>query len=183
MDQDITTTPETTGKTPETTGTVLTAELAEIGNLVPDGPEGYGLTYPDDAVVDKELAEDFCRAAHRMGLNRAQAQELASLYAGYVSDFEARQHESVLKSAAEWADKIRSRPAFDKELGHARRALSSYGSNDLIDVLNQSALGSHPAVFDFMAAVGKALAEPGFRGDGANRAPLTVEKILYPNMK
>jgi hypothetical protein len=48
----------------------------------------------------------------------------------------------------------------------AQKTLKEFGSDELSKALHLSALGSHPALWDFVVKVGKALGEPGFHGRG-----------------
>ena len=152
---------------------------------VPDQPEGYALKFAQGAKVDQELLGNFTKAAHALGLKPSQAQKLASLYEAHAAKAGERareaQRQTLETARAKWEREIETSPGFAQERDHARAALRQYGDKELYALLDQTNLGSHPKMWAFMAKIGKALAEPGFRGDSVGRAQKTAADILYPN--
>jgi hypothetical protein len=114
-----------------------------------------------------------------LGLPQGQAQKLADLYAKHVEEStkatQDAQDAFLLNAKKGWEAEIMSRPEYKQEVADARRTLKAFGSPELAPLLQQSLLGSHPAFFDFVVKVGKALAEPEARGTeygGGKDAPL-----------
>lgn len=157
------------------------------GNDWADGGD-YGLTFAEDVQVDQGLLKSFTATAREMGLPKAQAQKLADFYAGHAAR-QARaageaQHATLMEAKKGWESEIMSRPSFKNEVADARRTLNEFGGAELNNLLDQSLLGSHPVFFDFMARVGKALAEPHSRNAGAGSGPaVSAARALYPYMK
>lgn len=150
---------------------------------VPESPDGYALAFDKSVSVDTALLSSFQATAFDLGINRGQAQKLADLYAGHVADTMRSQAETLRQAVAGWESEIKDSPGFAAGKADAQRALAQYGSPELFQVMDETLIGSHPAMFRFMAAVGKALAEPEFKGKGAAGSAMTAEKILYPDMK
>lgn len=152
---------------------------------VPDTPEGYDLKFDRNTQVDTALLDDFRKTAREAGLTRGQAQQLSSMYEARMAEAATRMAEAQTKALLEarkgWEGEISRRPAFEAERGHIQAALRQFGDAELFDLLDQTNLGSHPKMWDFMARVGKALAEPGFRGENTGRAKSAAE-VLYPDM-
>lgn len=150
---------------------------------VPDSPDGYSLVFDKSVSVDAELLNGFRAVAHEAGITQSQAKKLAELYAGHASGQDRKRVESLRQAVDGWEKEIRDTPGFAAQKADAQRALARYGCADLFQVLDETLLGSHPAMFRFMSSVGKALSEPGMSGKGVGAGPLTAEKIFYPDMK
>ncbi|MDR2123596.1 MAG: hypothetical protein LBP38_01240 [Desulfovibrio sp.] len=154
---------------------------------VPDTPAGYALTFADGARIDAALLDGFKNTAHAVGLTQKQSQSLAALYEKHVAEMDdaARQaqSEALDKAQSQWEAEIKSDGEFEENYAHARRALRRFGSPELTTVMNQTRIGSFPAFFTFVAAVGKALAEPAFKGAGSGNPGNSVGRILYPDMQ
>ena len=155
--------------------------------LVPESPDGYDITFAKDVSVDTGLLDAFRPAAHKLGITQGQAQGVADFYAEYMAAASAetsrRQGEALRQAVDGWEAEIKAMPGYANMRADAQRALAQYGSPELFQVVDDTLIGSHPEMFRFMAAVGKALAEPEFRGKGGSTGPLTAEKVLYPNMQ
>ena len=152
---------------------------------VPDSPEGYDLKFAPETQVDNDLLGDFRKTAKDIGLTQGQAQKLGSMYEARMAEVGKRmveaQTQAMLEARKGWEAEITKRPAFQAEQGHIQAALRQFGDQELYDLLDQTNLGSHPKMWDFMAKVGKALAEPGFRGENSGQAKSAAE-VLYPDM-
>lgn len=146
----------------------------------------YELTFSPDWEVDQELLTDYCRVADEIGLSQEQAQRLADLYAGKLQGgaekLQADLTGNMARQSEKWEAEVKSSPQFREDLHCAKRTLARFGGEELYQVLNQSGLGSHPAMFKFTAAIGRALGEPGFKGGSA---PTRTEpaQVMYPNQK
>ncbi|MDR1686638.1 MAG: hypothetical protein LBR82_09460 [Desulfovibrio sp.] len=154
---------------------------------VPDTPEGYTLTFADGTRVDAALLDGFKSTAHAAGLTLRQSQTLAALYEKHVAEMDdaaqQAQREALDKAQGEWEAEIKGDKDFEENYAHARRALRQFGSPELTTVMNQTRIGSFPAFFTFVAAVGKALAEPAFKGAYAGYPGKSLGRILYPDMR
>jgi hypothetical protein len=140
----------------------------------PEKPEGYNLVFGEGVTIDKDILAKFQLTAHGLGLTKGQAQKLGDLYSSSMTDMNQKYQEAQIKALNDYIDtqnaELSKRPDFKQELALAKKTLIEFGSQDLIDVFRLTAMGSHPAMFDFMVKVGKALGEPGFKG-GPGRAP------------
>lgn len=182
----------TPGQDQETPGPAgqdrTTAQTGQAGadqpreDHAPEKPEDYGLKFAEGVEVDQAALGDFQKAAHEMGLTQNQAQKLADLYAakmaGGTEMFQKAQMDAVMAAERDWVKTIQGRPTYREDLGHAQRALAEYGSPELFEIMNHTRIGSHPTMFDFMAKVGRELAEPKMRG----AAWAAKEQPLYQRM-
>jgi hypothetical protein len=155
---------------------------------VPDKPEGYDLTFGDGTQVDEDLLGSFKATAHELGLTQGQSQKLAALYEGHVAKINEAALQAQIanldKAQSDWEAQIKGDKEFQQNLTHARAALKEFATPELVEVMNQTRIGSFPAFFNFVAAVGKALAEPATRGGAAtSRDTVPLRDRLWPNMK
>ena len=153
---------------------------------VPEKAEDYQVELAEGTEVDQDLLEAYRGKAHELGLNQKQFQELASLYAekaaGGQDKFLKVQSDAVMAAGKKWAEEIQARPTFEAEKTQAQLALRQFGTPELMEYLDVSQAGSYPPIFDFVAKVGKALAEPGFHGGGGSESrSRSAADVLYPN--
>lgn len=152
---------------------------------VPEKPEGYDLKFAPETQVDEALLDGFRKTAVELGLTQGQAQKLGSMYEHHMANagklFVEAQTKALLEARKGWEADIAKRPAYEADLGRIQSCLRQFGDRELYDLLDQTNLGSHPKMFDFLAKVGKALAEPGFRGAGSGEEKSAAE-VLYPGM-
>ncbi|SHN66832.1 hypothetical protein [Desulfovibrio litoralis] len=188
LTRDLTTTTEQETEETSETGTEEKAEGKQEEKpdplaVVPEKPEGYQLAFDKSIQVDNALQSQFCNTAHELGLNQGQAQKLAELYAGHIAKSQAESQKQLAETVSSWEQTIKSSPDFKNNIGFAQKALAQYGSPELIETLNQTYLGSHPAIFNFISKIGKELAEPSFQRGEAGGQGKTAEEVMYPNSK
>ncbi|MDR1684870.1 MAG: hypothetical protein LBR82_00235 [Desulfovibrio sp.] len=154
---------------------------------VPDKPEGYEIKFAEETQVDEAMLSTFKATAHELGLSQGQSQKLASMYEAQVGRLQEAavkaQQAALGKVQLEWEAKIKADKDFAQKHNNAMLALRRYGSPELTAVMDQTRIGSFPAFFDFVAAVGGALAEPGFKGSGTGGGNRTFSQVMYPDMK
>ncbi len=183
----------TPGECGEPGGSLLTRDISAAGTtgqngqangkeIQPGTPEAFALEFAEQTIINQELLGCFCSTAHKLGLNRDQAQGLARLYEEHLQGTEKTQLAALKGTIDNWERQIQEAPGFMADCQLARRTLAVYGNPELYQLLDESCLGSHPAMFRFMASVGKALGEPGFYGNSNAPAQLSPESILYPGM-
>ena len=156
---------------------------ADPGALVPEKPEGYQLAMPEGTTVDEALLGSFKSLAHEKGLNQSQAQALSDMYVKHMQDGVQRQQEAMRAWEKENRGQIEARADFPVAKADAQRFLTQYGTPDLIKVLNDTLIGSHPALFDAFAKAGKALGETTFKNGEGSTAEIPLRDRLWPDMK
>lgn len=167
---------------------------AENAPALPDSPEAYALGLEellstDESLsgmqIDSALEADFRKIAHSMGLKQEDAGNLAQMYlrhqARQSAETASRQAKALQEAEAGWLNELKADKNFPAQLSRARMAVKNYGSPELIDVLENTRLGSHPAFVRFMARVGEALAEPSFTRGESKVADKSPAEVLYPN--
>lgn len=148
-----------------------------------EAPEAYELKMPEGVELDKAAADEFTTIAKELKLSAADAQKVADVGAKMAQ----RQVEAHTRLVESWTESVKT----DKEiggdnlaenLGVARKAIDTFGSDSFKSLLNQSGLGNHPEVVKFAYKVGKAISEDRFVTGGAKSAETDTAKKLFPNM-
>ena len=166
-------------------GQAANEEAVDPAKAVPEKPDGYKFEFGEDSQIDEAMLGGFREIAHQLGITQEQAQKLAGFYEAQIKGMNATALEARTKQAVEteqgWLKEIKGMPDFDSRKADADKAMEQFGNPELVELLNNTRLGSHPTIFKFVADVGKALGEPGFvrSKDGAGERSL-AEK-LYPN--
>lgn len=149
----------------------------------PTVPETYELKMPEGIELDAAAADEFKAIAKELKLSASDAQKVADVGAKMAQ----RQTEAHAKLVASWTEMTK----VDKEVGGdklpenlaiAKKALDTFGTPELRDVLNMTGLGNHPEVIRAFYKAGKAISEDRFV-QGAPKAPETdMAKRLFPSM-
>ena len=141
---------------------------------------------PEGVAFDEQGATEFKAMVKELKLQPDAAKKLADLAASRAR----AQHEAHAALIESWTESVKT----DKEIGGeklaenlavAKRAVDTFGSQALKDLLNQTGLGNHPEVVKAFIKAGKAISEDGFVR-GAPKAATTetdLAKSLFPSMK
>lgn len=154
------------------------------------GEPVYEFEMPEGIDLDKEAADQFVALAKEAKLPPDVAKKIVDLEVGRLQ----RAIEAHTKTVESWveavkADKEIGGEKFDQNIAAVRRVVDSFGDADLKAVLNQTGLGSHPALVKFAWRISKALSEDSFgtqAGGVKSSGPVTDEDIaksLFPTMK
>ncbi len=124
-----------------------------------------------------------------IGISQIQAQQLMDVYAGQIKSDSQASAETYTQTVKDWvteakADSEIGGDKFDANVGTAKRAIDKFGTPKLVEVLEQTGLGSHPEFIRLFTRVGKLIAEDDPGGD--TRPPVsekTPAEIFYPDAK
>lgn len=176
----------TTTEAPQTAATEQTAATTAVEvktETKAAAPETYEFTMPEGVELDATAADEFKVIAKEAGLDQATAQKVADIGAKMAQ----RQTEAHTKLVESWVESVKT----DKEiggdnlaenLGVARKALDTFGTPELKDVLNATGFGNHPAVIKAFYKIGKAISEDGFVTGTAKGAETDRAKVMFPSM-
>lgn len=179
---DSTTVPDsTTASTPP--AAAADTKTDDTKAAAPEVPESYELQMPEGIELDKASAEEFTTIAKELKLDQAAAQKLADIAAKQAQ----RQVEAHTKLVESWvesvkADKDIGGDKLEENLGIARKALDTFGTPELRDVLNASGLGNHPEVIKAFVKAGKAISEDKFVAGAPKGSDTDPARKLFPNM-
>ncbi len=167
-----------TAATPATTASTTDTKATE-----PVVPESYELKMPEGVQLDSAAAEEFTAIAKELKLDQAAAQKLADIGAKMAT----RQAEAHAQLVETWTAQVKTDKEIggdklDENLGIARKAIDTFGSPELKDLLNSTGLGNHPEVVKLAFKVGKAISEDRFVTGSPKGAETDMAKKLFPNM-
>lgn len=183
---DATTTDSTavsTTSTADATATSTDAGTQDTKTTEQVVPESYDLKMPDGVQLDSAAAEEFTTIAKELKLDQAAAQKLADVGAKMAQ----RQAEAHAQLVDSWTEQVKTDKEIggdklDENLGIARKAIETFGSPELKDLLNSTGLGNHPEFVKLAFKVGKAISEDRFV-TGAPKGPETdMAKKMFPSM-
>lgn len=147
---------------------------AEANKVAPEGaPEKYEFKAPENVSLDEGLLGKYSEVAKELNLSQEAAQKLIDAVAPQMMQRQAE----VLKAArAEWkeasqADAEFGGANFAANLSTARKALDTFGTPKLVDLLNKSGLGEHPEVIRFFYKAGKSISEDRIQTGGTAEEP------------
>lgn len=165
------------------------AEKDEKEDDEPQGaPEAYeDFTVPDGVELDTEVLGDFQALGKELNLPQAEAQKVVDLGTKMAQKWADQQTENILALRTEWADQTKADTeiggdALPQNLAVAKKAMDTFGSPALRELLDQSGLGNHPEVIRYFVKVGKTISEDTLvssRQDGPAKAG--PAKTLFPN--
>lgn len=149
----------------------------------PQVPESYEFAMPEGVELDTVAADEFSVIAKELKLDQETAQKVADVGAKMVQ----RQIEAHAKMVEAWVEQVKTDKdiggdKLDENLGVARKAMETFGSPELKDLLNSSGLGNHPAVIKAFFNAGKAISDDGFVKGTSKVAETDVAKKLFPSM-
>lgn len=168
-----------TGATQNTQGHESGTEQGDKGK--PEGaPEKYEFTAPDGVTYDAAVLGAFSEVAKDLNLSQEAAQKVLDKMAPVMNQRQADQIEAF---RTEWADAAKADREYggDKlaeNLGHAKKALDTFGTPELRKLLDDTGLGNHPEVVRVFVRAGKAISEDGFvAGRGGNASKASPQKL------
>jgi len=191
----------TEGTTPPAEGTTPPVESATPGEegktedkAPPANPfhgapeEDYGdITAPEGEAYVPAVVDSVKALSKELGLNLDGAKKLTSEAHRIAKAASEAQVEALKQARAEWrdqakADKDIGGKNFEANLALAAKARQNFGDSDLLQVLNESGLGDHPAVIRAFVKIGKAISDDSIVVGNRTAQPeqRSVAQRLYP---
>jgi hypothetical protein len=179
----VTTEASATSSTPEDSAGVASEgnKVDEDGGKADDktdtskpagAPEKYEFKAPEGQSFDANVLAQFEEVAREINLPQAEAQKMLDKIAPALAQKQA----DIIKAAQdEWvastkADKEIGGDKLDANLSVAKKALDTFGTPALRDLLNESGLGNHPEIIRAFYKAGKAISEDSFVPGGSKPA-------------
>jgi len=186
------TTEESATPAPETEQGAVTASNEDAATQTEEGtetedagaPESYeNFNVPEGYPVDEGMLGEFHTWAKEQNLSQDSAQTAIDL----VIKTKELEAEQAFVQRTEWAklakaDEEFGGANFEKSMASAVKAREKFADKDLMELLESTSLGNHPAMVRFFVKVGESIAEDKVVIGSANATPKAAENILYPNM-
>ena len=135
----------------------------------PETKDGYAA--PTEGMSDQfdtELFESAREEAHRLGMRPDQLAAMARFLDSRQSDARQQAAEAAEAQIVEWEEKLQVEhgEAFGQNTALAKHIIQEFGSDELRELLEDRGLGSHPALFNMFAKIGRAMGEDEVLGLG-----------------
>ena len=150
-------------------------------------PEDYEFQAPEGMELDQQMLEQFKPLAKELGLSQEAAQKFVDMYAERMQGFQQERENAIAQQQQQWADQAKQDEEiggeqFDQNVETARKAIDTFGSDDLKGFLDETGLGNHPEMIRFAARVGAKISEdtliPGGQGGGQSKS---AADVLFDN--
>ena len=131
-------------------------------------PEAYeDFTLPEGMEMDAAVLGEFKNLAKELNIPQAKAQQLIDFQTQLATKQSEEYQAAVVKQSQEWAASIKNDPEiggenYEKNVESAIKVIQSFGDPALTELLNQSGLGNHPALFKFCHRISAAISEDKF---------------------
>ncbi len=165
----------TDGKTPEQIQQEADAAKAKLDGKDADGkdkpagaPEAYAdFKLPEGVGMDAPTLDAFKGLAKELNISQESAQKLIDLQSTLVAKQAQEYQAAVVKQSQDWAAEVKNDPElggenYDKSVASAIKVIQSFGDPALTELLNDSGLGNHPALFKFCHRISAAISEDKF---------------------
>ena len=160
-------------------------EEKQANDVKEGAPEEYAeFTAPEGTELGETVMVEFKAAAKELNLSQDAAQAMLDK----VMPSMRQSYETQIETAkTTWAEASTADSEFGGEklnqnVATAKRALDTYGSDNLRGLLNETGLGNHPEVIRMLWKVGQTLNEDGVvPGVPARGAEMDTAKRLFPN--
>ena len=158
-------------------------------------PDEYKFEAPEGMDVNEEALTQFADTAKELKLSQAQYQSLIEYDLQRQAAAAKAMSDQYNNRGADWAnetkaDKTIGGEALDENLGVAKRAIETFGDDDLAQIMAAPSaenpdglgLGNHPAMIRLFYRVGKSIGESSLvTGDSKVEGPSALER-MYPSM-
>jgi hypothetical protein len=153
-------------------------------------PDKYDLKLPEKTLLAPERLQGVAEYSKKHGLSQEAAQGLVDRENEAVMSYAKAYEDSVNENIDSWesktkADKEIGGVHFAENIGHAKRALESFGSQELKQALSQTGLGNHPELIRMFSKIGRQMAPdklvaPGSVSPGGRQG---IAELFYDNTK
>jgi len=154
----------------------------------PAVPEKYDdFIMPENVTLDPQASQELKGLAKEYSLTQTQAQKAADLGAKMMQKWTSQQTEAITRAQTEWMSSAKSDTEFgggklQENLGLARKALDTFGTPKLTQLLEGSGLGNYPEIIRAFYRAGKAISADRFvSGEAGFTDTRHAAEKLYPD--
>lgn len=149
-------------------------------------PEKYEFKAPEGSELSPEVVSKFEGVARELGLSQDAAQKVIDVVAPEIAAAQAKAVEGV---KTQWTDASKTDKEFggdklDANLAVAKKALDTFGTPELKQLLVDSGLGNHPEIIRAFYRAGLKITPPKVvSGSGGPTGTKGAAETLYPNQQ
>ena len=155
------------------------AENAEVDRgAVPAADEPYVIETPEGVEIDQALLDAFTPGFKEQKLTHNQVQEMADAYIASQQSMASGRTEAFNAQRDAWEAELRADPQiggdrFDDNITRANQFIDRHGDDTVKNLLDNTGLGSHPALVRFLVKAANAVREDSPpQSDGTGRVPV-----------
>ena len=147
------------------------------------GDENYGEDPGKFQVLD-----GLAQAAVESNMTLEQAQKMSSTFQAMSEQAQAQQQQEWSTLQTQWQEITRADSEvgganLEASLSNARSAINTFGSAELMGLLNESGWGNHVEFIRMLSRIGKAVKEDKFVfGNSAPQPSRDPAKVMFPDM-
>ena len=148
-------------------------------------PEKYeAFTLPEGITLENKMLDKFSAAAKENNLTQKQAQQMIDLAIENTQGVFEKQAQAFIEAREGWVEQIKADKdfggeRFDETVERANRALTTFGSPALVELLKQG-YGDHPEIIKMFARVDKATGEDPVEGGSPPKSQAkSAAQVLY----
>jgi len=173
---------QTTDQTASTTPAAQTEGTTNASTTpAPAAEIEYKFDMPEGVEVDQASLDEFTGIAKELKLPADAAKKFVDL----AAKREIARAEAFATQVETWGNEVKADPELGKaeNLAIAKKAVDTFGTPELRDLLNSTGMGNHPTVVRFMLNAGKTISEDTIVAGrtGGNAPPRDHASILYGN--
>lgn len=149
----------------------LAAFYTKLGR--PETPDKYSYQLPEGVKpeqLNKAVLDGWLKELHEAGVPAKQADRIVSKYLKDELTARNQQEQARAKTTQDWELQLKQDlgAKYDENVNYAKWALKEFGDKEgnLVKMLDETKLGSHPAIVKFFAQVGARMADDKARGGG-----------------
>lgn len=148
-------------------------------------PEAYTFAPPEGEVLHEAVVTQFSEVAKELNLTQEQAQKIIDKMAPAIT---ANQNAAYAAVRDGWAQETATDEEFGGEqlaenLATAKKALDTFGTPALKQLLNDTGLGNHKEVIRVFFRAGKLISQDSFVGGSGGNADQATAQRLYSASK
>lgn len=157
---------------------------AKLGR--PESADGYELSVPEGD--DGEFLKTTSQWMHKAGLNKQQAQALATEWNSFQAQFAEQQQAAVQKQLESDIAAVKQEwgADFDAKKAVMAQAVNTFAPPEFIEMLDKSGLINSPVIAKMFLKIGEAIGEDRSIATPRNAAAsgeLSLAQRLWPDMK
>jgi hypothetical protein len=163
------------------TSTLVTQSADATETTEPAAEVEYKFDMPEGVELDQGDLTKFTDIAKELKLPAESAKKLVDLAAAR----EVARAEAFAKQVSDWGETVKADPELGKaeNLALAKKAIDTFGTPELRDLLNSTGMGNHPEVIRMALKIGQKISEDTFVAGrtGGNAPPRDHASVLYGN--
>lgn len=149
-----------------------------------DKEEEWSLELPENSLVSEASMKEIESFAKENSLSKEAATKLLERENSAVQNFIDKQEQELNNQLDQWREEVINDPTIGGEnlkltTERARRVVQEFGSQEFIDILNDTGYGDNIEVVRFLSKIGKQMSEDTLVTPGTKRENKSTEELFY----